>query len=227
MFYGMRQYLSLSNLWKAMALGFVITMMAVPRILQGRMDPYVFVPAAFFATTLLAGAGTAWEKYGGMCGMFPNKRRLLAGMAIACMLAALLIPVQLLWIDPAFLTALRCLGDSELIRLRFPPTIAGRLALVLWVAGFETLFFQVGAMSFFARLGGNQWIAVTAVCAFRMFVTSKFMAQYGIVDSTSILMAAAAVSAALSCALYARTGLPASMVFAAVYNLHLFSYPVE
>jgi len=217
----MREYLTQSNLYKALGLGAIVTAMAVPRILHGRMDPMLYVPAAFMAMTLIAGAGTAWGDRGGMCGLFPGRRRTLAGIGIALLVILVLIPVHLLWIDPCLMKAFSRISDPDVVRLRYPTTLGGMMALMLWTAGFETFFFQVGGMSFCARLTGNQWVAVVFVSTFRMLVTNRFLVQYGIVDYVPLFLVGSAVTGALAAVFFARAGLLATMVFAAGLNLHL------
>jgi hypothetical protein len=221
----MRHYLSIFNLKKALALGFVITLMAIPRILQGGMDPWLYVPAAFLAIVLVSGAGTAWSNHAGMCGLFPERRRVITGIIFVFVFTVILVPVQLLWLDPVLLGEISSVSDGEVIKLCFPPTTGSRLALMLWVAGFETVFFQVGGMSFFARLTGNQWISITAIAVFRMYVTSRHFLYYGVTDVSFFLLASSAFSAVLTCMLFARAGLLATMTFSAMRNLHLFFYP--
>ena len=218
----MRDYLSLHNFWKALALGSVVTVMAVPRIVQGELDVRLYGPAALAAMTLVGGAVTAWSRHGQMCGAFPDTRRLLVGLGLATLLCVLLLPVYRVWLDPIFRAALEQTGNERLLRLRYPATWHGALALLLWSAGFEALFFVAGSMSFMARLTRCAWISGIGVVALRVLVVSRMITDAGIMDGTWLFLGAAAVSTALSCLLFARTGLPAVMLFAAGLNLHLF-----
>jgi len=221
----MKDYLRQSNLARAMVLASIVTLMAVPRILHAGLDTWIYVPAALFAMTIVAGAGSAWGDRAGMYGLFPEKRRMLAGIGAAVLAGCAIIPLQLMWIDPVLIDAVRTASDKDSLRLSFPSSTPGRVALLLWVAGFETMFFQAGSMSFFARLSGNQWLSIAATVVFRVYATNEHLLHCGIEDTYYILLASSALGTVIACALFARAGLPAAMAFTSVLSLHHFFYP--
>ena len=111
---------------------------------------------------------------------------------------------------------------DEAARLLAP---GGRLALLLWSAGFETFFFVAATMSFLARLTRRQWVAVSGAALFRMFVATVQLEAAQVWEAIPLSPAASAVSAAVASLLFARYGLPAAMLFSAGLGLHLFLPP--
>ncbi|MFC1498161.1 hypothetical protein ACFLS1_06795 [Verrucomicrobiota bacterium] len=218
----MRDYLSVSNLQKALMLSSVAVLMSVPRIILAGVDLRIYIPAAFAAMTFCAGAGTAWSHRAGMCGLFPARRKMLAGIGVAFILACIVTPVYLFCIDPIFQDALERTGSTSLLMLKYPATISGCLALALWSASFETMFFRVGAMSFFARLIPRQWIVLCLAVTLRVFVSVLQVADAGVVEAVPFFVIGSAIVSAMSCVLFARAGLPAAMFFSAGINLRLF-----
>jgi hypothetical protein len=219
----MRTYLSTHNLLHASILGAAVTVLAIPRILVGGLSPLLFIPAAFLSMTLISGMATAWGKRAGMCGLFPERKRALQGIGVAVVLLLMLIPVCVLWLDRAIYDAARASGDSYFLKMLFPSTVAGALALVLWAIGFETMFFEVAAMSYFSRLVGRQWIAVVLSVVLRGVVTYARLAGVGATDSAWLFLGSVSVAAVIGCVLFARFGLPAAMVFSAGLAMRSFS----
>jgi len=218
-----RQYLTISNMRKAAALGGAVTLMSVPRMLQGGMDLALYVPAALAGMTLVSGAATAWSDRAGMHGLFPERRRLIAGLGVGSAAAGALALAYLFWPDPLFRSVIIGSGKPEVIALQYPATVGGVLALALWGAGFETTFFRAAAMSFFGRLTGRLWMTIALAVALRIFVTCKYLAGAGIVDHPGLFLAAAALTGTISSFLFARYGLPAPMLFSAVLALRLLA----
>lgn len=218
----MRDYISISNLWKAAIIGGVVTLMSLPRIIQGNMELWLYLPVAFGGMTLSAGAATAWSDRAGMCGLFPDRRRIFAGIGMAVILVSVITPIYFFWLDSVFRNAIVATGDSKLLMLRYPATLGGCVAVVLWSASFETIFFRAAAMSFFARLTGRQWVAVAGAVVLRVFVICKQLPEAGIVDAMPLFIACTVITSAVSCVLFARWGLPGAMVFSAGLNTHLF-----
>ena len=218
----MRDYLSIGNLWKALLLGAVMTVMSIPRIVQGGMPLGPYVPGAFFAMTLVSGAATAWGGKGGMCGLFPGGRRMWVGFGLAVLLTIVGTPIYCLWLDPVLYAALAATGDVKMLALRYPDAIVGKLSLMLWSGSFQVMFFAVAGMSFLTRLTGRPWISGALVVLFRVAVGLYQISEAGVTDSIPVFLLGSAVATACSCALFARTGLPPVMAFAMGLNLHLF-----
>jgi len=213
--------LSLATLWKAFVLGLVITLMSVPRIVTGGLDLWLCVPVALMAMTLISQAAIAWGHRAGMYGVFPSVERALIGTGLAGIMGLILLVIYFILLDPVFRQAFSTAGAAKQLLLRYPKTIGGALALVLWAAGFETMLFQAGAISFFSRLSNHQWLTITGAVSFRCFVTSLQLSHSGIVDSVPLFLICAAASSTLTCLLYVRAGLPAAMLFSAVLSLRV------
>ena len=211
--------LSLTTLWKAFILGLVITLMAVPRIITGGLDLHLCVPVALIAMTLISQAAIAWGHRAGMYGVFPSLERALIGTGLAGIMGLILLVIYFILLDPVFRQAFSTAGAAKQLLLRYPKTIGGALALVLWSAGFETMFFQAGAISFFSRLSNHQWLTITGAVSFRCLITSLQLADAEIIDSVPLFLLGEAASCTLACLLYVRAGLPAAMLFSAVLSL--------
>ncbi|MFO7870388.1 MAG: hypothetical protein R6V03_03035 [Kiritimatiellia bacterium] len=218
----MREYLSLSNLRRALPVAGAVTMLSIPRILQGNLPVVLYTIAAFLSLILLSGAATAWGRKGGMAGLFPERRRMLFGVMLGAGLAVLVLPLYLAWVDPALHRAVTAAENPEVLRLRYPATTGGRFALVLWTAGFEIMFFQAFLMSFAARLTGRQSIAIACSVALRLYVTHLGLMEAGVSGEYPLFMTSAGVSALACAVLFARFGFPASAVFSAGTSLHVF-----
>ncbi len=216
----MREYLSLSNLRRASLLGSLVTLMSIPRIMQAGMDLTFYVPAALTSMILVSGAATAWGRHAGMCGLFPGRRRMWAGIGIATTLSLLLLPVYECCY-PFFERAIQESSRPGLAALQYPTTIGGCLALMLWSAGFETMFFRAATISLLARLSHRQWVAVSLSVILCLGATQMSLAAAGIKEARWAFYASAAAANLVGVLLFARTGLPAAMVFAAGLQLHL------
>ena len=76
-----------------------------------------------------------------MCGLFPDREQLLKGVGIAVVLACVILPF-FIWLDPVFQKAIADIGDISLLRMQYPSTSGGVIALILFSSGFETMFFH-------------------------------------------------------------------------------------
>ena len=207
------------SLVKAFLLGATVTLMAVPWIRRGGMDLWMAVPVAFMAMVLISLAAVSWEHRAGMHGVFPEKGRMLIGMGLAGLTVLVLAWISTFWLDRVFESTMRQAGRTDLLALRYPDSPGGQAAKVLWAAGFETMFFQVGAVSFFSRLTDRQWLAIVGAVSFRGMVTSMQLSQAGLVDATWLFIMMSVATSAVACMLYVRAGLPAAMLFSAVLSL--------
>lgn len=214
----MRKYLAVANLKNAAILGIAVGLMALPRILEGK-DRLVLVRmiAVFPSMIIVAGAVTAWGNRAGMCGPFPDKARTRAGTCIA-LVAGLLIAPFLFWQDAGTADLLSKTAFLSELHLPFPSTLTACLALILWSAGFETLFFRAGTMSLLTRVTNRQWIAIAGAVLLRLSVNVLKIGQVDM-DAMMILeLAGMIVVTTVGCILYARAGLPAAMTFAATID---------
>ena len=218
----MRDYLSLSNLGKAFLIGGAATALSLPRIVSARFPLETYIPLTFLATTLLAQFAVAWGHKAGLRGMFPAARPMFLGSAIAILLACVLTPIYLRTLDPIFRKALENASDPRLFVLRYPPSLAGKLALTLWSASFEVLFFQAAALAFFARLTGRLWATLLGAVLFRVLVAFLQVSNAGVGAVASPFILSSAAAGCVSCLIYAYAGMPAAMIFAAGQTLHLY-----
>ena len=217
----MRDYVALDNLWRASLLGALCTVMAVPRIILADMDVWVFVPAAFLCMTLCAGAATAWEGRGGMVGLFPDGKIMGIGLAIAVVLAGGVSLAYWLWLDDVVIRAIESGHDPKLMELRYPSTVAGCLALILWTAGFETLFLKASALSFVSRLTGRYWLSVLFAALLQAGLAAKMCSVAGITEFVSVIVLCAIVGSVVGSMLFCKFGLLPAMVFAGGSDLYL------
>jgi hypothetical protein len=219
----MRDYLSASNLWKAISLGAFVTLMSVPRIVYWGVDLTIYIPAVFFSMTLTSGAATAWSTRGGMYGLFPAKPRMITGIGTGLLLALLITPAYVLLVDPILVESMKTAGKTGMVNLRYPPTLSGRVALVMWIASFETVFFRAGTISFLSRVTGNKSLAVVGAVCFRTLVSAAQLSDLNLSrGETSLVLIIGAVASSVSSVLFIETGLPGTMIFSAVLCLHVF-----
>jgi len=218
----MHTYLSFSNFGRALILATGVTLLSVPRIVQGALPLDLYIPAALIGMILVAGAATAWSREAGMAGLFPHWRLMVTGVGIAVMISLLAVPIQHAWIDPRTKTALAATGNAHLMALRYPGTMGGCVTVMLWSASFETVFFYAATLSFFARLTNRLWVAVALTVALRLFVSMQQMSGTGVFDAIVLMLVATGVVATAACLLFAGTGLIPTMMLAAGLDLHLF-----
>lgn len=211
----MSVYFSEDNLRKALWLSAIVTLMSWPRIVAGGLDPWLFVLAAGVSLTLVAGAATAWGRQGGMVGLFPERRLMARGCGWAVILALLFLPF-LYVLDPVLRQGLEQAGDPIRLRLAYPDTVRGCLALILWSAGFETLFFVAATSAFIVRVTGHCGVGIAGALAVRLGVTWQQVGQVGLDDQRAMFLLAAAATLLPAVWIFMRGGLPPAMAFAAL-----------
>ena len=212
-------YLSLSNLRDALALGLLVTAMALPRLQLTGHASLLFVGTSFLGMTLMAGAATAWGSAAGMRGCWPGLRRSLWG-ALAGLVTGLVLAVIFVKVDLPLRHALSGDVHASAMAMAFPPDAPSRWAALLWVAGLETLFFQAAPTSFFARLTGVRGVSVAASALLRGFVA--FEQARGLHIDPATMVAGHLGLAAVGSALFAWGGFPAAATFAAAVTSRLF-----
>jgi len=218
----MRTFLSEENLKKAAVMAVVVTVMSVGRLVQAGVPMAFFLTATFFSMMLVCGVVAAWSATAGMPGMVADRQTLWRGLAIAAALMVVMIPVRLFWLNPILHGALLNAQSSELARLSYPETTAGRVSLLLWSAGFQFLCMQAAPMSIAARLTGRRSVAVGICVAFRAYVVYRQILAGGITDGVTLFVALALIGATVQCMMFATFGLIPAMVLAGGMDLHLF-----
>jgi hypothetical protein len=214
----MRDYVEPSNLVRAGGLSALATVLAVPRMVEGGFSLAFYVPMAWVSLTLAAGAATAWSRRGGMAGLFPGWRRTVLGLAAAVALLAVIVPLQVFWLDPLFRNAAVAAPES-FRRLVFPASLFSIAALALWSAGFETLFFKGFFLALTARVTGSQWGGVALAVGIRTWVMWRQLSGAGVTEHAGLFLALAAANALAGCIIYVRTGLVPAMAFSAGLSL--------
>lgn len=227
--------MTVSNLKQAAALGAIVSVMAIPRIIEGGGDIISRMVMIFPAMTLVAGAATAWGKYAGMPGLFPARETQARGLRVALVAGLAMAPLLLAFdsdLQAAMAEALRSrpvppgfnpmqaamikAWRARAVALAFPESVSGCLALALWSAGFETVFFRASTMAFLARVTRRQWIAVAGSVLIRGFVMLMMITLADVDFLLMVRLGGVMALSAVSCLLYARAGLPAAMLFAAI-----------
>jgi hypothetical protein len=218
----MRDYLTVANFTRAFALAAAMTVMALPRLAIARPKDLVLnAAAALAAMILVSGAATAWEKKGGLAGLFPSRGTMLKGTVLASVLGLAGLLIYLFWLDRLVFGIMEARLDSSTLLLRYPDTIWGGLALVLWTAGFETMFFYAATVSFWSKVFNNAYPAIAMTVLGRVFVTYVQVTSLGLHDSRGIFLLGSMFSAIVSAFLFARTGLVSAMIFNGLLALHL------
>lgn len=218
----MREYLALSNLVKALLLGGIAAAMAMPRIVQAGMNPVLGGVTAFVAMTMIGGMVSAWNKKAGMAGLFPAWQKCLGGVAVALVAGCCVSVLSLYVIDPVVKHVFSVTGNGKSLELMFPDSTKECVGLLLWSAGFEILFFEAGAMSFFARLTNNSSVSVLGAAGLKMFVVFNRLSGLGITDEIPFFVISSGAISAMACILFAKSGLPATVVFSIVLSLRHF-----
>lgn len=221
----MREFLTMANLLKAMALAAVLTVMSTGRILQVGILPGVMIAACFVLMTFVCGAVTAWGTSSGMPGIVTERRTLLHGCATAVALSAIALPIQVVWTDPALHAALLASSRPAVTEIAFPSTLNGRIALVLWATGFQAMFLQAAPMSFATRLLKRRDLALGFCLVFRAYVSYRQVVDHEMSSAVPLFLIANVLAAAAGCALFARYGLVPCMLFSAGVSLHVFISP--
>lgn len=210
----MSAYLTSTNLSRAACIAGVAGLMAAPRILDRADGSLLLVFSAFPLLTIIAGTATAWGETGGMRGPFPDRRMTRPWILGAIIAGVLLLPV-LLWYDSVRQSALSE-NDALWLANEIPRNPEAAIALILWSAGFETVLFQAGVMSFTARLTGNGLAAVAAGPVFKLFVLLLKCGESGFSHGAALAAIGITVTTGIACVLYSRAGLPAAMAFNAI-----------
>ncbi len=206
----MWDYANIGNLKRAAFLGLIICVMSVPRISDAGLPLATYLPAAFLAMTLVSAAATAWGAQSGLKGLFPSHNRMVWGLIASLVLGLSSLLIKAYVTDPILKAAL----PPRMLALSFPASAAGVLGLILWAAGFENMFFNVAATSYFTRLSRNMWLAVALSACFRTFVSSRLLLSAGI--QSPALLGLNALSSLTACVLFAKSGLPAAALFSAI-----------
>lgn len=214
----MSAYLTSANLSQAARIAAVTGLMAIPRILD-RSDgnaSIILALSTFPLLAIIAGAATAWGEHGGLSGVFPDRRRVMPWTFAAVFVGIVLLPVML-WGDSYRQLSL---SEDDALRLanEVPKNTDAAIALILWSAGFETVLFQAGIMSFVARLTGSGIAAIVAGPVFKVFVFVLQCASSGFGPVSPFVAGGAIATSSIACVLYARAGLPAAMAFNAVIS---------
>ena len=214
----MRTYLTIHNLRRATVLGCAVAVMSIPRILEGGIYFGFRIFSLFPLLIIIAGAVTAWGNCGGMVGPFPGRNPSYRGLGIAIVAALILVPVLFAFDSGVLRQLAENKGpDSLLVRLAFPTDVRGCLAIVLWSAGFDTLFFKGATMSFLARLTKRQSVAVVGSVLFSVAITSSKFTHMGMALS-GLGIVTAAVTSIAGCLIYARGGLIPAMAFGSLLS---------
>lgn len=206
----MRDYANIDNLKKAALLGALLALISLPRLIDAGMQLSTYLPAAFLAMTLASAAATAWGAKHGMKGLFPQRDIMKKGLIAALFLGLFALPIKVYFVDPILQSSL----PPKMLALSFPTTALGVTGIIMWAAGFENMFFNVAATSYFTRLTRNMWLAVALSASFRAFVSSRLLMSAGM--ESPALLALNAVSCFAACTLFAKGGLPASILFTAL-----------
>jgi hypothetical protein len=218
----MRVYLSEMNLRKAAVLAALVTLMTVPRLIQGDKPLGLFLPLTFITMMLVGGIVTAWGRYAGMPGFVTDRAIFLRGVRTAAVVTGLALPLQVLWVDPVLRSALAGAADRSMAALSYPVTVRGCLALMLWSAGFQAIFLQAAPMSFFTRLTRRPDVALCLCLTLRVYIAYRQMALSGMTASIGLFIVSAVGTVAAGCFVFARFGLGPTLLLAAGMDLHLF-----
>jgi len=207
----LREYLSGANLKQAALLGGVVGVMALPSIVEaGRATP-AFCGATLSGMVLVAGFATAWQRHGGMAGLFPGRQALRWGVPLAVLFAVLLWPIYYV-IEPPLEAALRATPLHGRVELFFPSTLATRVAYLLWTCGFELLFFHAAAQAFFARLTHSREAAIGAAVVFRALVGYLQLGSVLPGDLFQFVLALQMLRAVMTALVFAHFGLPPAVL---------------
>lgn len=217
----MRELLSGENLKRAAMLGGTVGVMALPSIAAaGRATP-AFCGATITGMVLVAGFATAWQRHGGMVGLFPGWHTLRWGAPLAVVFATLLLPIYQV-LAPSYRAALLLTPLRERIELFFPTTIETRIAYLLWTTGVELLLFHAAALAFFARLGRNREVAIGCAVILRALVGYLQFGSILPAELFAFLLALQMLRSLMISLLLAHFGLPAAMLLNVLLDARVF-----
>ncbi|MDP6631747.1 MAG: hypothetical protein QGH42_12180 [Kiritimatiellia bacterium] len=219
----MREFLSYRNLLRASALAAIVTLMSIGRLIQGGMPLAIFVPLTFGVLTFICGAVTAWEHCAGMPGLVTDRRTLLHGSAVALVIAMVVLPLRLLWLDDIIRKALLSAGERSYYELSYPSTLGGVLALVMWSAGFQLLFTQAAPLSLCARLTNSRTISTALCVALHTYIMYTQVVAAGMTELPPLFILAALAQGLVACLVFGIYGLIPTVVLAIGTDLHLLS----
>ena len=217
----MREFLSVRNFFKASALAAIVTLMSIGRLNQGGMSLATFVPLTFSVLTFICGAVTAWGHCAGMPGLVTDRRTLLQGSAVALIIAMVILPLRLLWLDDIIRKALLSAGERSYYELSYPSTLRGSLKLIMWSAGFHLLFTQAAPMSFFARLTNSRTISVALCMALHTYIMYTQVVVAGMTEIVPLFIFATLAQGLIACLIFGVYGLIPTVVLAIGTDLHL------
>lgn len=220
---GVRDCLRLPSLIHGALFALAATVLAIPRLQEGRLDDHLvaLLPLTFVLMFPVGVAAVAWQRKAGMAGLLPAREKGARGLVwalvlgVACMLGAV-------WLDAGYLAILKEKGDPVLLRLQYPDTVYGAWALLLWGAGFHTLFFVAGGLAFFARLTNVLWISIVMTVAVRAVVSILRVRDAGMEQLLPDVLLSSVVLMTIKCLLLVRYGLPAPIVFGVVLDSRHF-----
>jgi hypothetical protein len=218
----MRKFISTTNMKQAVGFAAVITAMSVDQILRAGVMPRLQIPAAFLAMIFVCGSVTAWGTSAGMPGIVTDRKTLVQGTLVSICLSLIALPIQIYWMDPIIYKALLASAKPSIATLLFPATVGGQIAMLLWSAGFQTMFMQSGAMSFFARLVNSQSIALALCLGLRTYVVNHQLAGAVVVGVEPVLLLSPLLATGAGCLVFARFGLAPTILLSIGLNLHLF-----
>lgn len=217
----MRPYLDGNNLKKAVPVGAVIALSTMPRVLEGGLPVGPSFAGMLTGMILLAGMATAWGHRAGLPGLWPPKAIQVRWAGLSVLLGFALFPIGLAF-DPLHRSILAQTGSTEMLALACPRSGHAILALMLWSAGFETLFFCAAPMAFTARLTGSRAVAIGAPALFHLLVGIYQFNMAGVTKDAWILLLGIVVVRFITCILYARGGLPAAALLGFVLEARHF-----
>lgn len=222
----MKDYLSISNFHRAVRLSAVIVLLSVPRIAARMPDRLLLFTAAAFVSLILAcGAATAWERRGGLAGLYPSPGVVVRGIIAALILGIASIAAHRLWFDDKLFCIIKDHLPLQVLERYFPRTVAGQAALVLWTASFEATFFYAATVTFWTRILNNATAGIVATVIGRMFIGYLLVAGMGLREYAGVFIVVLFFSGIVSSILFARAGLIAVMIYNGVSACHLFLGP--
>jgi hypothetical protein len=202
-------------------MGGAVTVMAVPRMMMAGVDLAVYIPACLTTLILVSGAATAWNRHGGLHGLWPGGRRGRFGVAAGLVSALVMLPFAFA-LDRLRWELLEA-GRLEHWTVMPPPTLPMEIiALVLWRAGFEVAFFHAGAICFFSRLFHDWRPALFGAILLRGLVTYLQMGGDLTSDHAPVFLAFILIDAAIASGLFIAAGWPAVSAYVIVLGLRHF-----
>ena len=217
----MRDYLTTRNFAAAAGLGLLAALLSLPRLITAGTNVMFFFPAAWVSMTLIGGAATAWGKNIGRAQLWIEPERLQMGFAIVICSATALAVFRTVFADPAMLNAINhspAAMPSRNIHLPRQPGMI--IALMLWAASFETVFFRAGSICFFGRLTGRKNLSIFMAALLRTWVSAFQMNSLDIAAPMPCLLLSA-VQSITAGTVFVYFGLVPAAVFSALIEARL------